>query len=937
MTSPTVAFASPLRAPNPPEVFEGRETELPWLGARLRSAPVSIVWGPAGIGKTGLVSRALASLPPGAVAFLSHLGASSSREALLDLAARAGEPLSPDLGRAEPAVLRQTLLDLAERKATVVVLDDVPALGPASEIEPLLVQAARHGQALRLVVISRTRPTHPDLADKTLALGPLDDASLTRLLERCGAGADASSMVARAAGSPERARRLALGGGAEVGPSITRALTPAARLAVAALRVCRIAVALPAALAEELEAHGWCRGTSRGTVLDERLRALVELDPIAEDVAREAARALVASTPGAAARVEEARLALDAGREADADALLRASIGEIVDAGAGDDLFAVLGDRGGRLLDVHRFACARWSLGGPAFAWALATPLPDDEELRLVWGQLQAHAGQLDEARAVAMALARHEEPVLRERAQLLLADVLRHTGAVDASIELLRGMTPRTPTGALDRRYRLAAALGARGDLAEAAELVAEGMDAAEGIGAPDGSASRIALGPDRTSLRLSLCSALLTASRFLDLERVLGDAEPPLGCRATELFLHLALATERGRFDRARRLLARVAPLAAETAQLRFVTLYNELRIPLTTGPHEGLEARALALVFERSRELPELVAWSLAAKAAVDVTCRPGATFEPWPEGVAEPPPTAAALVLAHRTILDARRGGLPSPDLEGHAVGADVGLIVLRARAEALVAAGRLTEADTLLRDALGRARHEGLVVEELALLSLAVDVRLLGVAEAEGAPSLAGGIADELRERAAETGSQRYVDEALVALWVLRRDRTPTGLAAIAEGSPSFVARRRAAALLGREVALDALDVRFVAAASSPRLPGASPALVLDTGRHVVTLPSGVEVDLAGHELHVRILEALARGGGRASKEELVLFAWGLPRYHKLRDDKRLQVAVHRLRHRLEADPARPTLLLRDGDAYRIAAPMRLGGAERSAK
>ncbi len=53
-------------------------------------------------------------------------------------------------------------------------------------------------------------------------------------------------------------------------------------------------------------------------------------------------------------------------------------------------------------------------------------------------------------------------------------------------------------------------------------------------------------------------------------------------------------------------------------------------------------------------------------------------------------------------------------------------------------------------------------------------------------------------------------------------------------------------------------------------------------------------------------------------------------AWGLATYHPHRDDRRLHVAVHRLRHFVEEDPRRPLLLLREGDTYRLGAPISLG-------
>lgn len=52
-----------LRLPNPPPVFVGRDAELSWLQQALSRAPVALLSGPGGIGKTALALQALHSLP----------------------------------------------------------------------------------------------------------------------------------------------------------------------------------------------------------------------------------------------------------------------------------------------------------------------------------------------------------------------------------------------------------------------------------------------------------------------------------------------------------------------------------------------------------------------------------------------------------------------------------------------------------------------------------------------------------------------------------------------------------------------------------------------------------------------------------------------------------------------------------------------------------
>ena len=51
-------------------------------------------------------------------------------------------------------------------------------------------------------------------------------------------------------------------------------------------------------------------------------------------------------------------------------------------------------------------------------------------------------------------------------------------------------------------------------------------------------------------------------------------------------------------------------------------------------------------------------------------------------------------------------------------------------------------------------------------------------------------------------------------------------------------------------------------------------------------------------------------------------------AWGEPEYHPLRHDKRMQIAVHRLRRQIEDDPAAPRRLITTPDGYALGAGFR---------
>jgi len=174
-----------------------------------------------------------------------------------------------------------------------------------------------------------------------------------------------------------------------------------------------------------------------------------------------------------------------------------------------------------------------------------------------------------------------------------------------------------------------------------------------------------------------------------------------------------------------------------------------------------------------------------------------------------------------------------------------------------------------------------------------------------------------------------------------------RATSPTGIdgaaleacAAAARVSP--VAARRARALLAGEDAartLDALDRVVLAAARrvgadrlttlAGRAAGGDdaawlPGWGIDSARRSVWWPDGRHVDLTVAPQGVRLLDVLADHRGAASKEQLTLMVWGEREYHPLRHDKRLQVAVLRLRRLIEADPRHPARLVTTEDGYAL--------------
>jgi hypothetical protein len=148
-----------------------------------------------------------------------------------------------------------------------------------------------------------------------------------------------------------------------------------------------------------------------------------------------------------------------------------------------------------------------------------------------------------------------------------------------------------------------------------------------------------------------------------------------------------------------------------------------------------------------------------------------------------------------------------------------------------------------------------------------------------------------------------------------------------------------VAARRAQALLGGEPLLDSIDHSVIDAVRrrAGRFCVESSTTTtwrrgwgMDDSRTAVWTPERGLVSFAAKPLFWRVLSTIADAGGRAAKDELAAKAWNARDYHPLRDDKRMQVAMHKLRALIEVDPKRPVRIVTtpDGYAFGDSEPMR---------
>ncbi len=195
------------RLPNPPAVFQGRDRELARLREAFERAPVAVVAGPGGLGKTSLV-----------LAFLEELGAS---DAIFVPAERTGH-FASSLARALavangleeldwPALMRDAdalvalIVDLAEDAESVVVLDDLQRAG--EEAVWLLTLLSRYAKKSRFVVTTREPPRIASLVGQVLTLSALDENALREIAWAAApdvVDAELDTAIARSAGSPLR-------------------------------------------------------------------------------------------------------------------------------------------------------------------------------------------------------------------------------------------------------------------------------------------------------------------------------------------------------------------------------------------------------------------------------------------------------------------------------------------------------------------------------------------------------------------------------------------------------------------------------------------------------------------------------------------------------------------------------------------------------------
>ncbi len=862
--------------------------------------------GSSGIGKTALALTVL------------HHAYAHRLDRVYWFGARHGVPvqqlLSAELGEAESL---GALFLRAEEQGLVLVVDDAHELDDR-EMARLYAMLERHAVRSQWLLLSQQQP-EAKLDRVVLAL----DAMPREGLEELALDLDPSC-------SPER--RSLVSGHAQGSPLRLKMLLSGA-LAMEASEPVPASLALTALRALSYPVSGaLLRGVDR--CFDEAelagLTARGLLDSSADGVRlHDATRALLGPpTPLPPLLAERLARALLAGR---APAGWLDGVSLLLGAGLTQPAFDALEDRGASLLaggyarglesllaPLDHPHARRWMLRAmsryPAAALLARMPQPPVAESadRLEFARALFRAGRVQDAGQCSLEAIPHAGSELRFDLGLLHANTAAVLGEMDVAIAEAEAIVP-----VLDRQSFARDAFLCRGYA-----LVRRGADAVQllerwaarpmppGVSVPAGLQivhAAQALGHLDTTRQILRGIAghsdydqwvIWLAWLPLELEAGHLDRAESLGERlrleaASDSYLYpvlehisVAIAIDRGCGTEIVHRLNALTEYLAERHDIQTLAGCGELVDDLATSGFDGLPPAASPLLS------PEGVYLRWRRETLL------GPTSQPPPPRLAladtESPRQAAALTRAAQAQLDA---------LEG--------------RDDA--AAEHISRAIDIARTAgLGRLRF--------ALLRLSAQIAVA----AEDLDALTRR-RDDLRVMAAEMPSRRA---GAWANWcdLLCTADPPPPEAWLGLLAADHEISRLSAATLGADVVLNRWERRVIAATRRrwrsgrylilPRVTriGVGAAWSVDFVRDRVFAPGCEPLDLSRAAATRSLLQTLAIKL-RASKQDLAKDVWGIAEYHRLRDDKRMQVAMRKLRLRIEREPSNPRRILTNEDGY----------------
>ncbi len=968
------------RLPNPPAVWVGRDADIDWLARAIERAPVTLVTGPGGVGKTALVQKTLhtrlerrvertvfVDIPVGQPA------AQVRQDILKAVASATGETALdwPSL-QADAMTALSAILDLAEASELTVVIDDLHQ-SEVDEIDTLLTTLASFSKRSRYVATSRLTPRLPVLAGQILALSAMPDRDLVALAEMWAPHADPNVMrrsIAAASGSPWLLSQLLVTGSSERDLEQGGLLSGLDDRAADFLRALSIVdVPLPVdvlALVSPhpgedvlrlLERRGLTTASTGGLRLHDVARGLLARHG-SEDEARIAhAAAVLGQADLLDAKLEAVRLFARLGRMEAVAGLLDQTATRWFAHGHTPRLFKILKDLADPAVDAWKLRCAA-ELGNPTALAQVYAPSRDDAAETLAWARtLRASGDPADAARQLGALLATSAEPAIRNEATRLLATCLCHMGRFDEASTTIAALVTGDPSLALARDVSAALAdtLAGETPIDRLLALRARALLDHPPVAAPLAGAIMRELAEAFAAIGMMAEAADLAARARPE------AARPDLLANRESILASATIALDRGDLLEARRLADAVRPFARGSSILLPSLQHVDVARRLAAGELDGLaplidayaseahgiDARTDVELVTLKRRLNTIFALADAAslKGDADAHAHPRVVRG----GRASRPDRGAREAILFESIAAVRLSATePSKELVSTAYpSADKRLACIVGLLDATVAivAGDVARAVSLAREAAARAARA-----ELRLLE--AEARLVAL----DALSMAGRAAELLHEceqlgaLARAMRSARYEREIVLADHLARGSRISSAalqkLAASEHVAP--VAARRARALLGSEPRLDHVDLRVLESVAAADIAdtyvpiGSGDDVVptadddmhwasawgIDGKRGTVWLGDGRTIDFSAKPQLFRILEALAQRGGSASKEALVTDAWGEPAYHPLRHDGKLHVAVRKLREQIEDEPASPKRLATTEEGYALAGTVR---------
>ncbi|MGE0785087.1 MAG: AAA family ATPase [Sandaracinaceae bacterium] len=916
-----------LRVPNPPHPFVGRDAELAALDRALDGGRAALVVGLPGIGKSALARAWVARRESAQDAVLISIEPSPRPGDARTIAAQAlAQVLRVSAtGGTDPAGDLALALDMADEAELLVVIDDATNAS-AGSVMALLAGADAYARRARWLVLSREAP---EGAAVSLNVSAMSKAEMTKLADAVAADLDAHARersVKEAHGSPGRLRAALLGSREPDGVGDWEGTESIAELAGG------VPVSVAEALARE-GARSIARLIRRGVLelggLGVRVVDAARTGTRASD---EEARALMArlEADGEAGAVAAVRLATLRGDVASAVAILARRRAAIAEAGLDAELWRALGTSPEPALELERLRCAA-STADPAMLREVTEPVGGTPADRFIYTRVLWARGELAAAEASARELADEaDDPKLAAEARLLEALCLSQQGAMRRALAVLEGMFEGTdpPTdehacrrdalvvltgnasGALDRD---AARSRIEELLTRATELAPKGRDLV---------------------LRLSLQTAyrvgdLRLAGRAIDALPE-GPAVPASGDQRRLRLVRGSACTQSGDLSRARRDFTAVLRVESRHTFLGASAVGYLLELRLVSGEVEdaAAELRELEAVATRMNAGGLLVNTAyyrcMAAWASADRSL--------LPESVESRDPVARSILEPAIARAHARFGApieLPDPEDGAHPRAL---ILTLLARAEAAIVRdptdGRVMAERA--RDEASRWRYRVLEAEaELAIADAAL--RLGDRASARDAAERCAALAETI-------GATRLREDARFARWAASDRPTARGLVSELDVPHArSMGARRAKGFLGESAPLDAIDRAVLEALSARGVSGARRlsrhgdgdrdgarwGIALEEKRAWLATDGGEKDVELGHTPSLwALLASLARRGGRASKEELVLDVWAPSEYHPLRHDGRLRAAARNLRAALGDEPPY-ALLTTTEDGYAL--------------